>query len=84
MSKYRWSVLRKGENPKVIRNYKFVTLLYKFILRNPAMFGGRALTIYNHGNEVANLTWTQLKTEVSKNLKEKEARKSLFERKECQ
>jgi len=81
MGKYEWHIARKGETPTVIRHYRHLTFMYKFIARNPAMFRNRTLTVFNHGNEVVNITWNEVVEIVGKELNEKPARKLLFEKK---
>ncbi|CUM22230.1 hypothetical protein GY179_002366 [Listeria monocytogenes] len=38
LGKYYWHVSRLGGKPTEIRHYNHITKMYKFILRNPAMF----------------------------------------------
>lgn len=75
MSKYRWHITRKNEAPKVVRHYKWVTKMFSFVLRNPAMFKNRELTIFNHGKKVRDMTWKEIADLMSKGLKEGETRK---------
>jgi len=81
MGKYEWHIARKGETPKVIRHYRHLTFMYKFIARNPATFGDRTLTVFNHGNAVVDITWNEVVEIVKNELNEKPARKLLFEKK---
>lgn len=61
MGKYRWHVSRADEEPEVVRHYNWITKLYCFILRNPKMFAGKDLTIYDHHQPVINLSFDQIK-----------------------
>ncbi|MEI5995433.1 hypothetical protein A5880_003024 [Enterococcus sp. 4G2_DIV0659] len=61
MSKVEWHVTRKGSQPTVIRHYKHIINMYNFILRNPAMFSGRQLTIFNHGKPMIDITFDDVK-----------------------
>lgn len=65
MAKNEWHVTRVNENPPEIRRYKHITKMYKFILRNPRMFRGRTLTIYNHRKPVTNMTFDEIQHRVS-------------------
>lgn len=42
--------------------------MYKFILRNPAMFKDKTLTIYDHAKAVTNMTFNEIKYRASLNL----------------
>lgn len=75
MSKYNWHISRKGEKPKVVRHYKWITMMFRFVLRNPAMFRGKEMTIYNHGKKVVDISWEQIINLNSQGLKEGETRK---------
>lgn len=61
MGKYRWHVSRVGEDPLIVRHYNWITKMYRFILRNPAMFAGRELTIYKNGAPCINLHFDEIK-----------------------
>lgn len=61
MSKFQWHCTRKGEKAEVVRHYKHLTKLYQFILRNPAMFGGREVTIYNHNEKVIDMHYNEIR-----------------------
>lgn len=74
----RWHIGRKGEIPKVVRNYRWVSKMFQFILRNPAMFNGRMLTIYNNGVAVTDVHWDEVKEMVNNKLKEGEVRTELI------
>lgn len=75
MSKHSWHIARQGEEPKEVRHYKHLTKMYSFILRNPAMFGGRTLTVYDNGQKVADVEWEDILVQFDN--KELEARKWL-------
>ncbi len=42
--------------------------MYKFILRNPAMFKDKTLTIYDHAKPVTNMTFNEIRYRASLNL----------------
>lgn len=42
--------------------------MYRFILRNPAMFKDKTLTIYDHAKAVINMTFNEIKYRASLNL----------------
>lgn len=42
--------------------------MYRFILRNPAMFKDKTLTIYDHAKAVTNMTFNEIKYRASLNL----------------
>ena len=75
MSKHNWHIARVNESPKKIRHYKFLTKMFDFVLRNPAMFKGRDLVIYDHNEKIRTVTYEVIAEIVSKNLKETEVRK---------
>lgn len=77
MSKHSWHVARKGEEPSVVRHYKWVTKMYSLILRNPAMFGGKTLTVYDNCKKVADISWREIVEQMNSGVKEGEARKLL-------
>ena len=77
MSKHGWHVARKGEEPKEVRHYKHLTRMYYFILRNPAMFKNRNLTVYDNCRKVADISWGEIKQQVDGGVKELDARKLL-------
>ena len=77
MSKHDWHVARKGEEPKEVRHYKHLSKMYQFVLRNPAMFENRILTVYDNGIRKADVSWEYIKQQVDSEIKEIEARKSL-------
>ncbi|EHC6097404.1 hypothetical protein JSY83_002190 [Listeria monocytogenes] len=68
MGKYYWHVSRLGGKPTEIRHYNHITKMYKFILRNPAMFKDKTLTIYDDAKAVTNMTFNEIKYRVSLNL----------------
>nr|WP_240189724.1 hypothetical protein [Listeria monocytogenes] len=49
--------------------------MYKFILRNPAMFKDKTLTIYDDAKAVTNMTFNEIKYRASLNLCETVERK---------
>ncbi len=49
--------------------------MYKFILRNPAMFKDKTLTIYDHAKPVTNMTFNEIRYRASLNLCETVERK---------
>ncbi|ELD8295034.1 hypothetical protein QJJ69_003038 [Listeria innocua] len=68
LGKYYWHVSKQGENPAVIRHYKHITKMYNFILRNPAMFKDKTLTIYDDAKPVTNMTFNEIRYRASLNL----------------
>ncbi|EAK9744069.1 hypothetical protein G4T66_002179 [Listeria monocytogenes] len=68
MGKYYWHVSRLCGKPSEIRHYNHITKMYKFILRNPAMFKDKTLTIYDDAKAVTNMTFNEIKYRVSLNL----------------
>lgn len=68
MGKYYWHVSRLGGKPSEIRHYNHITKMYRFILRNPAMFKDKTLTIYDHAKAVTNMTFNEIKYRASLNL----------------
>lgn len=68
MGKYYWHVSKHGGKPTEIRHYNHITKMYKFILRNPAMFKDKTLTIYDHAKAVTNMTFNEIKYRASLNL----------------
>lgn len=78
MGKYRWHVSRVGEDPLVIRHYNWITKLYRFILRNPAMFAGRELTIYKNGTPCINLSFDEVRRRADLQNKEGVERKEVI------
>ncbi|HCA3801796.1 TPA: hypothetical protein MPE94_001562 [Listeria monocytogenes] len=75
MGKYYWHVSRLGGKPTKIRHYNHITKMYKFILRNPAMFKDKTLTIYDDAKAVTNMTFNEIKYRASLNLCETVERK---------
>lgn len=59
---------RLGGKPSEIRHYNHITKMYRFILRNPAMFKDKTLTIYDHAKAVTNMTFNEIKYRASLNL----------------
>lgn len=59
---------RLGGKPTKIRHYNHITKMYKFILRNPAMFKDKTLTIYDDAKAVTNMTFNEIKYRASLNL----------------
>lgn len=56
MAKYRWHVTVKGrDDVEVVRHYKWVTKLYRFIARSHRFLGGKELTIYRNGRPYADI-----------------------------
>lgn len=49
--------------------------MYKFILRNPAMFKDKTLTIYDDAKAVTNMTFDEIRYRASLNLCETVERK---------
>ncbi|EAD5735281.1 hypothetical protein OPJ22_003116 [Listeria innocua] len=68
MGKYYWHVSRFGGKPTEIRHYNHITKMYKFILRNPAMFKDKTLTIYDDAKAVTNMTFNEIRYRASLNL----------------
>lgn len=77
MSKHSWHITRKGEEPSVVRHYKHLTRMYYFILRNPSMFAGRTLTVYDNGKKVTDVEWQEIYQQINSSIKELDARKWL-------
>ncbi|EDN7878462.1 TPA: hypothetical protein ACSZH4_02600 [Listeria monocytogenes] len=78
MGKYYWHVSRFGGKPSEIRHYNHITKMYKFILRNPAMFKDKTLTIYDDAKAVTNMTFNEIKYRASLNLCETVERKHVL------
>ncbi|CUK81626.1 hypothetical protein E2F80_00225 [Listeria monocytogenes] len=68
MGKYYWHVSRLGGKPSEIRHYNHITKMYKFILRNPAMFKDKTLTIYDDAKPVTNIKFNEIRYRASLNL----------------
>lgn len=83
MGKYEWHIARKGETPKKVRHFKHLTFMYKFVARNPAMFKNQTLTVYDHGKEMVDITWENIKEIVASDLSERPVRGQLFLKKEA-
>ncbi|HBL8129724.1 TPA: hypothetical protein LTO44_002908 [Listeria monocytogenes] len=66
---------RFGGKPTEIRHYNHITKMYRFILRNPAMFKDKTLTIYDHAKPVTNMTFNEIRYRASLNLCETVERK---------
>ncbi|EDN7644557.1 hypothetical protein K1886_000645 [Listeria monocytogenes] len=75
MGKYYWHVSRFGGKPTEIRHYNHITKMYKFILRNPAMFKDKTLTIYDDAKAVTNMKFNEIRYRASLNLCETVERK---------
>ncbi|EAC8997572.1 hypothetical protein ACDD70_000410 [Listeria monocytogenes] len=75
MGKYYWHVSKLGGKPSEIRHYNHITKMYKFILRNPAMFKDKTLTIYDDAKAVTNMTFDEIRYRASLNLCETVERK---------
>ncbi|EAF6753141.1 hypothetical protein AUE63_15495, partial [Listeria monocytogenes] len=59
---------RLGGKPSEIRHYNHITKMYKFILRNPAMFKDKTLTIYDDAKPVTNIKFNEIRYRASLNL----------------
>ncbi|EAD1013912.1 hypothetical protein PU79_14620 [Listeria monocytogenes] len=68
LGKYYWHVSRLGGKPSEIRHYNHITKMYKFILRNPAMFKDKTLTIYDDAKPVTNIKFNEIRYRASLNL----------------
>lgn len=68
MGKYYWHVSRLGGKPSEIRHYNHITKMYRFILRNPAMFKDKTLTIYDDAKPVTNIKFNEIRYRASLNL----------------
>ncbi|EAD8596084.1 hypothetical protein [Listeria monocytogenes] len=68
LGKYYWHVSRLGGKPSEIRHYNHITKMYKFILRNPAMFKDKTLTIYDDAKPVTNMKFNEIRYRASLNL----------------
>ncbi|HBK0365211.1 TPA: hypothetical protein LEU37_002092 [Listeria monocytogenes] len=66
---------RFGGKPTEIRHYNHITKMYRFILRNPAMFKDKTLTIYDDAKPVTNMTFNEIRYRASLNLCETVERK---------
>ncbi|EAD5929991.1 hypothetical protein EZM43_06470 [Listeria monocytogenes] len=75
MGKYYWHVSRLGGKPSEIRHYNHITKMYRFILRNPAMFKDKTLTIYDDAKPVTNMKFNEIRYRASLNLCETVERK---------
>ncbi|MFR6670162.1 MULTISPECIES: hypothetical protein [Enterococcus] len=79
MAKYRWHVTVKGrDDVEVVRHYKWVTKLYRFIARSHRFLGGKELTIYRNGRPYADIHYNDVIARLSMNHKEGEERKYLM------
>ncbi|WP_313631382.1 hypothetical protein [Enterococcus devriesei] len=78
MGKYHWHVSRVGEKPEIVRHYSWITKMYRFILRNPAMFAGRELTIYKNDEPCINLHFDEVKRRFDLQNKEGIERKQII------
>lgn len=74
MGRFNWHITRKNETPKVTRHYRHVNRMFDFVLRNPAMFKSRELTIYNYGKKITDISWDEVIKLKSENLKERKIR----------
>jgi len=70
-------VTKKGEDPEVIRRYKWYTKLFKFILRNPGMFRNQMLSIHDAHGLLFDISWDQIRRLAALQLKEGELRKEI-------
>ncbi|EAG1934736.1 hypothetical protein ACXHXU_002058 [Listeria monocytogenes] len=68
LGKYYWHVSRLGGKPSEIRHYNHITKMYRFILRNPAMFKDKTLTIYDDAKPVTNMKFNEIRYRASLNL----------------
>ncbi|EAG0179582.1 hypothetical protein A7B81_02800 [Listeria monocytogenes] len=68
MGKYYWHVSRLGGKPSEIRHYNHITKMHRFILRNPAMFKDKTLTIYDDAKPVTNMKFNEIRYRASLNL----------------
>ncbi|EJK6744262.1 hypothetical protein NLN76_001871 [Listeria monocytogenes] len=75
LGKYYWHVSRLGGKPSEIRHYNHITKMYRFILRNPAMFKDKNLTIYDDAKPVTNMKFNEIRYRASLNLCETVERK---------
>ena len=75
---HEWSICRKSETPKVVRHYRHVSKMFQFVLRNPAMFKDRMLTVYNHEVPVTDVSWKEIQTMVYAGYKEGNIRTELI------
>ncbi|WP_341706677.1 hypothetical protein [Listeria welshimeri] len=66
---------RFGGKPTEIRHYNHITKMYRFILRNPAMFKDKTLTIYDDAKPVTNMKFNEIRYRASLNLCETVERK---------
>lgn len=66
---------RLGGKPSEIRHYNHITKMYRFILRNPAMFKDKTLTIYDDAKPVTNMKFNEIRYRASLNLCETVERK---------
>ena len=78
MGMHEWHVRRKGETPKVVRHYRWASKMFQFVYRNPSMFRGRTLTIYNNGVPVTDVSWDEVKQMVDLKFKEGQVRSVLI------
>lgn len=59
---------RLGGKPSEIRHYNHITKMYRFILRNPAMFKDKTLTIYDDAKPVTNMKFNEIRYRASLDL----------------
>ena len=75
---HEWHICRKSESPKAVRRYRHVSKMFQFVLRNPAMFKDRTLTVYNNGFPVTDVSWKEIQTMVYAGYKEGSVRTELI------
>lgn len=78
MGIHHWHIARKGESPKVVRHYNHVSKMFLFVLRNPAMFKNKMLTIYNRDKPVTDVSWNEIQEMIQAGYKERDVRTELI------
>lgn len=60
MGKYSWHVSTREIPFEMPRHYNHLTQLYKFIIRNPKYFEGKALRIFNHNRMIIKMDFSEV------------------------
>lgn len=87
MAKHTWHVERKEKPPSkrkkygtdIIRDFNWITSMYKFILRNPKMFRGYTLQVYRNGAPMVEASFDDIQHRLNVGLKERQERNFIVE-----
>ena len=77
MGKYQFHVTKQGRKPEVVRHYKWLIKMYRFVLRNPKWFKDVPLTIWKNDRPFLNVDFDFICERAWLNLTETEERKVL-------